>query len=36
MIRDATGGYLPVFIPVMILAAVGFLIALVGLKPLKA
>ena len=36
MIRDATGGYLPVFVPVMILAAVGFLIAIVGLKPVKA
>jgi MFS family permease len=36
MIRDATGGYLPVFVPVMILAAVGFLIAIVWLKPVKA
>jgi hypothetical protein len=35
MIRDATGGYLPVFVPVMILAAVGFLIAIVWLKPVK-
>jgi len=36
MIRDATGGYLPVFVPVMILAAVGFVIAIVWLKPVKA
>jgi OFA family oxalate/formate antiporter-like MFS transporter len=32
MIHDATGGYLPVFVPVMALAGLGFLVALVGMK----
>jgi MFS family permease len=32
-IRDATGSYLSVFLPVMGLAAVGFVVALLGLKP---
>jgi MFS family permease len=33
MIHDATNSYLPVFLPVMGLAAVGFVVALFGLKP---
>ncbi len=33
MIHDATGAYLPVFVPVMGLAGLGFLVALVGLRP---
>ncbi len=32
MIHDATGDYLPVFVPVMALAGLGLLIALVGMK----
>ncbi len=36
MIRDASGGYLPVFLPVMGLAVLGLIISLVGLKPIKA
>ena len=36
MIRDATGGYLPVFLPVMALAAVGLVISILWLKPVKA
>jgi MFS transporter, OFA family, oxalate/formate antiporter len=32
MIRDATQSYLPVFLPVMGLAVLGFIVALVGLK----
>jgi MFS transporter, OFA family, oxalate/formate antiporter len=36
MIRDASGGYLPVFLPVMGLAVLGVLISIVGLKPVKA
>ena len=36
MIRDASGGYLPVFLPVMGLAVLGLIISLVGLKPVKA
>ncbi|MDD5219752.1 MAG: OFA family MFS transporter [Candidatus Bipolaricaulis sp.] len=33
MIHDATGGYLPVFVPVMGLAGLGLIVALVGLRP---
>jgi hypothetical protein len=33
MIHDAAGSYLPVFVPVMGLAVVGFVVALIGLKP---
>jgi MFS family permease len=33
MIHDATNSYLPVFLPVMGLAAVGLVVALFGLKP---
>ncbi|MDD5264865.1 MAG: OFA family MFS transporter [Candidatus Bipolaricaulis sp.] len=33
MIHDATGGYLPVFVPVMGLATLGLVVALVGLRP---
>jgi hypothetical protein len=36
MIRDASGGYLPVFLPVMGLAVLGLIISIVGLKPVKA
>jgi len=36
MIRDASGGYLPVFLPVMGLAALGILISLLWLKPVRA
>jgi len=36
MIRDASGGYLPVFLPVMALAAIGLVISLLWLKPVKA
>lgn len=35
-IRDALGGYLPVFLPVMALAAVGVLISLLWLRPIEA
>ncbi len=33
MIHDATGGYLPVFVPVMGLSALGLVVALLGLRP---
>jgi len=33
LVRDASGGYLPVFLPVMALAALGILVAILGLKP---
>lgn len=36
MIRDATASYLPVFLPVMGLAALGLIIAVAALKPVKA
>jgi len=36
MIRDASGGYLPVFLPVMGLAALGIVVSLLWLKPVKA
>ena len=36
MIHDAAGSYLPVFVPVMGLAVVGFVVALVGLRPVAA
>jgi len=36
MIRDSTGAYLPVFLPVMALAAVGIVISVLWLKPVKA
>jgi OFA family oxalate/formate antiporter-like MFS transporter len=36
MIRDASGGYLPVFLPVMGLAALGLIISLLWLKPVAA
>ncbi|MCK4571160.1 OFA family MFS transporter [Candidatus Bipolaricaulota bacterium] len=36
IIRDASGGYLPVFLPIMGLAAVGIVISLLWLKPVKA
>ncbi|MCX6093127.1 MAG: OFA family MFS transporter [Candidatus Bipolaricaulota bacterium] len=36
MIRDATGSYLSVFLPVMGLAVVGLVVALVGLNPVAA
>ena len=36
MIRDASGGYLPVFLPVIGLAAVGIVVSLIGLRPVKA
>jgi len=36
MIKDATDAYLPVFLPVMGLAAVGIVISLLWLKPVKA
>jgi OFA family oxalate/formate antiporter-like MFS transporter len=36
MIHDAAGSYLPVFVPVMGLAVVGFVVALIGLKPVAA
>ncbi len=36
MIHDATGGYLPVFVPVMGLAGLGLVVALVGLRPVAA
>ena len=35
MIRDASGGYLPVFLPVMGLAVVGIVISLLWLKPVR-
>jgi len=35
MIRDASGGYLPVFLPVMGLAALGLVISLLWLKPVR-
>jgi len=35
MIRDASNSYLPVFLPVMGLAALGILISLIGLRPVK-
>jgi len=35
MIRDATGAYLPVFLPVMALAALGLGISLFALKPVR-
>lgn len=35
-IRDALGGYLPVFLPVMGLAAVGILVSLLWLRPVDA
>lgn len=34
-IRDATGSYLPVFLPVMGLAALGIAISFLGLKPVR-
>lgn len=34
-IRDAAGSYLPVFLPVMGLAALGIAISLLGLKPVR-
>ena len=36
VIRDATASYLPVFLPVMGLAALGLVIAAAALKPVKA
>ncbi|MBC7093729.1 OFA family MFS transporter [Candidatus Bipolaricaulota bacterium] len=36
VLRDATGTYLAVFPPVMALAALGLVVALVGLRPVKA
>ena len=36
MIRDATGSYLSVFLPVMVLAGLGLIVALVALKPSRA
>jgi len=36
LIRDLTGSYLTVFVPVIVLAAVGVLVALWGLKPVPA
>ncbi len=36
MIHDVLGGYLPVFLPVMALAAAGLVISLLWLKPVKA
>jgi len=35
MIRDASGGYLPVFLPVMGLAALGLVVSLLWLKPVR-
>lgn len=35
MIKDALGSYLPVFLPVMGLAALGFLISVTWLKPVR-
>ncbi|HDS28952.1 MAG TPA: MFS transporter [Candidatus Acetothermia bacterium] len=35
-IRDALGGYLPVFLPVMALAAVGIVVSLLWLRPIEA
>ncbi len=35
-IRDGTGSYLPVFLPVMGLAALGMAISIVGLRPVRA
>jgi MFS family permease len=32
LIHDAAGGYLPVFVPVMALAGLGFVVALLGMK----
>ena len=34
-IKDATGSYLPVFLPVIGLAFLGFVISLTGLRPVK-
>ncbi len=36
MIRDASGGYLPVFLPVMALAVLGLVVSLLWLKPVTA
>ena len=36
MIRDSTGAYLPVFLPVMGLAVLGIIISFLWLKPVKA
>ena len=36
MIRDASGGYLPVFLPIMGLALAGIVISVLWLKPVKA
>lgn len=36
LIRDALGGYLPVFLPVMGLAAVGIVVSWLWLRPVKA
>ncbi|MBN1857614.1 OFA family MFS transporter [Candidatus Bipolaricaulota bacterium] len=36
VIKDATGAYLPVFLPVMALAAFGAIVAWLGLKPVRA
>jgi hypothetical protein len=36
MIKDATGSYLPVFLPVIGLALLGFVISVTSLKPLRA
>jgi len=35
-IKDATGSFLPVFVPVMALAALGIAISLLGLKPSRS
>ena len=35
LIRDTTGTYLPVFLPVMGLAALGLLVSVMSLKPVK-
>jgi hypothetical protein len=35
-IKDITGSFLPVFVPVMALAALGLAISLVALRPAKA
>jgi len=35
-IKDATGSYLPVFLPVIGLAILGMVISLVGLNPIKS
>jgi len=36
MIKDATGSYLPVFLPVIGLAVLGFVISITSLKPLRS